>query len=191
MQAAILLLVACACNFLVWASPTAVIERAAPAGVPQYPREEPHHLLETSRVGHTRQPRDLGKRWITQSDRRSLVIAISQAVATSLGIANTYNFVFEYHYDSGLNQIVYEYTQNQFLMRWPLPLVVQTFDNGVDITIPAIVTAAASAADSLLCTFIWGARMRTDWFQIVGMGLFELSIISGAGHLRLDPSLYS
>ena len=76
-------------------------------------------------------------------------------------------------------------------MSWAPPLVVQTFNNGRDLAIPAIVTAALSGVDTLLCTFKWGPRMRTDWFQIVGMGLFELSIISGAGHLRLDPSLYS
>ena len=192
MQAAILLLVACAFNFLVWASPTAVMEPAVAEGVKQYPPEESHHSLETTWVGHVHQPRELGKRWITESDRRVLVINIGATVARSLGIANTYNFVFQYHYDGGINQIVYDYDHTRFGMSWPQPLLVGLFDNGCDIAIPAIVTAAASGVDTLLCTFIWGARLRTDWVTTVGMGLFELSVISGAGvHLRIAPFMYS
>ena len=191
MHTAILLLVAYASNFLVWASPTAVIEPTTQAGVQHYPREEFNHPSEAAWAGQGHQPRDLGKRWLTQTDRRVLAITISEAVAATLGIANTYSFVFQYHFDGGLNRVVYDYDSNRFLMSWPQPLVVGSFDNGRDLAVPAIVTAAANVADALLCTLVWGVRLRTDWVSVVGMGLFELSVVVGGVHLRLNPAWYS
>ena len=191
MHAAILLLVACACNFLVWASPTAVKEPAVPAGVQQYPREDSDHSLETSWVGHAHQPRELGKRWSTQVDRRVLEIVLTEAFATAFRIARTYTFHFEYHYDSASDQLVYYYDHSQFSMRWPAPLLVGSFDNGCDLAVPAIVTAAASSLDTIVCTLIWGAKLRTDWTFITGMALFEMSLVTSTGNiLRLDPIVY-
>ena len=80
MRAAILLLVACACNFLVWASPTAVMEPKAQAESQQHPREESHHSLEAVWAGDSHSPHE---RWVTLPDRRVLVIII-------LGVVNTH-----------------------------------------------------------------------------------------------------
>jgi len=192
MRAPTLLLVACLSNFLVWASPTPATELGVQAGSQQDPWEESHHLLETSWVGHGHPPHGLAKRWITLPDRRVLTITISQAVATALGIANTYRFAFQYHYDSQLNEVVYDYDHNQFGMRWPSALVVGASGAGRDLAVPAIVHAAASAVDSLVCTLIWGAKLRTDSNMLVGIGLFELNLATAAGAiLRFDPWMYT
>ena len=168
------------------------MEPAAPAGVQQYPRKEFHQSLQTTWVGHVHQPRELGKRWRTLVDRRVMVVTLTETMARVWGITRTYSFGFEYYFDSDLNQIVFDYDHNLFTMRWPPSLVVETFDTGRDVAVPAIVTAAASAANSLVCTFIWGARMRRDWNVITGMGLFELTLVTAAGSiLRLDPLVYS
>ena len=156
MHTSILLLVACASNFLVWAYPTAVMEPAAPTGVQQYPREDSDHSLETSWVGHVHQPRELGKRWSTRVDRRALEIVLTETIATAFRIACICSLEFEYHYDSGLDQLVYYYDHSQFLMTWPLPLLVERFDSGRDLVVPAIVAGAASGVDSIVCTLIWG-----------------------------------
>ena len=191
MRAAILLLVACASNFLVWASPTALMEPRAQLGSQKHPREESLHLLETSWAGDGHPPHGLSKRWITATDRRILVITISEAVARSLQIAASYTFPFQYHYDSELNQIVYDYDSSQFLMRWPAAMVVGQPPNGRDLAVPAIVVAATGAS-SIICTLVWGARMRADWTLVIGMGLFELGHITQAGHtVRIDPFMYS
>ena len=192
MHAAILLLVACACNFLACASPSAVMEPTAPAGVQKYHRGESHHSLEATWANHVHQPRELAKRWRTLPDRRVLVIAIAQAVARSMGIADTYSFIFEYYFDSELNRLLFNYDHSQFLMRLPAPVVVASFDNGRNVAIPAIVTSVASSVHALLCTVIWGARMRTDSNSVMGIGLFELSVVtSGGDNVRLDPFMYS
>ena len=71
------------------------------------------------------------------------------------------------------------------------PLVVKTFNNGRDLAVPAIVTAAASGVDAIVCTLIWGSRLRTDWAFVSGMALFELKLVTAAGSiLRLDPISY-
>ena len=192
MRAAILLLVACASSFLVWASPTAVMEPEAQVGSQQDPWEESHHLVETAWVGHDHPPHELAKRWITLADRRVLTIILAETVATSLEIAREYTFPFQYHYDSESNQVVYDYDQTRFGMRWPSALVVGATNIGRDLAVPAIIHAAASAVDFLLCTLVWGAKLRTDSNTIVGIGLFELNVVTAGGALvRLDPWMYT
>ena len=192
MHAAILLLVACASNFLVWASPAAVMEPRAPVGSQQHPREESHHSLETVRVGHDHPPHELSKRWVTATERRVLTISIGPAWAAALQIAATYTFPFQYFLDSDLNAIVYNHDNTQFTMSWPPSLTIEVFPTGRDIVIPAIITAVASPVSSIVCTLIWGTRMRTDWNFLIGMGLFELSVVSTAGNMvRIAPWMYS
>ena len=132
------------------------MEPTALAGVQQYAREESYHSPEATWLCHGHQPRELVKRWRTLLDRRVLVIAIAQAVARSLGIASSYTFVFSYYFDSVANRLVFEYDHDQFVMRLPTPLVVEAPEDGRDLAVPAIVTAAVSGVDTLLCTFIWG-----------------------------------
>ena len=192
MHVAILLLVACASNCLVWASPAAVMEPRAPVGSQQHPREESHHSLETVRVGHDHPPHELSKRWITATERRILRIGIGPVWAATLQIAATYTFPFQYYFDSDLNTIVYTQGNTQFTMNWPPSLVVGLFPTGRDLVVPAIITAAASPVSSIVCTLIWGTRMRTDWNLLLGMGLFELTVVSAAGNMvRLGPEMYS
>lgn len=75
-------------------------------------------------------------------------------------IAHTYSSVFEYHYDCGLNQLVYNCDHNKFSMRWPPPLAVENFDNGLNFAIQAIVIASAKVADTLVCTLLWGEILK-------------------------------
>ena len=193
MRAAILLLVACASNFLVWASPTAVMEPKAQERSQKHPWKESLLSLETAWAGDNHPPHGLSKRWTTLPDRRILVITIAQAVASSLQIATTYTIPFQYYYDSGINQVVYDYDHNaQFTMSWPAPLVVGQPPNGRDLAVPAIIVATASSVCSIVCTLIWGVKMRSDWNLVIGMGLFELGLITQAGHtVRIDPFMYS
>ena len=193
MRAAILLLVACASsNFLVWASPSVAMEPRAPVGSQQHPWEESPHSVVTSWVGHAHPPHELSKRWTTLPDHRVLVITLTQAVATSLEIAQTYRFPFSYWFNSELNQVVYDYDPNQFSMRWPSALVVGATNVGRDLAVPAIVTAAVGTAEHLLATIIWGVKMRIDSNTVVGVGAFELNHVTAAGAvLRLDPWMYT
>lgn len=87
-----------------------------PAGVQQYPRKEFHQPSVAAWVGRGRRPRELGKRWPTRTDRQVLAIGVPEAVAT-LGIAHTYSFVFQCHYDRGLNQLLYDFDHDQLSMR--------------------------------------------------------------------------
>ena len=134
----------------------------------------------------------MGKRWLTLPDRRVLAIVISEAVARSWGIASQYSFAFQYQYDSELNQLVFDYDHNQFGMTWRPPLVVGAPQDGRDLAVPAIFTGIASGVDTLICTIIWGAKLRRTSNLVVGMGLFELSVVTAAGfNVRIDPSVFS
>ena len=184
----LLFLVAFTSNLLASASPT-------PPGL----RLEQLHSLSGSghsvvaiRGGQAHQPRELAKRYITQTDRRVMRIAINTALAASLEIAATYAMQFEYHFESEGRIIHNAYdTSNGVTMTLADSLIVNQFNNGVDIAIPAMVSFISSAGTRLLAILAWGARMRTDSHVVVGIALMELEIVTLQGIHRLGPGLYS
>ena len=188
----LLLLVACTSNILASASPTPVIEPRALTEEQLHPLSGSGRSAAAVRGRQVHQPRELTKRYITQTDHRVLRIAIDTALAAALGIAETYVMQFQYRYDSSVNAIQHAYeNSNGVTMNWPAPLIVNDFDNGVDVAIPAMITAIAGTGSRLLATFAWGARLRTDVNIVVGMALMQLEIVTLQGINLIAPGMYS
>ena len=189
MRAAVLLLVACASNFLVSASPTPVLDRPAPAGVRLDPRGEPHHSPEAVGVDQHHQPRELAKRFITSTDRRMLVITINAAVATAMGLANTYSFGFDYHFDFAQNRLNFNHDR-MFSMRTDRPPIkANVYSNGCDLAIPLTVVGGAAPV-MVVRNFVWGALLRADWTAVVGMGRMVVSAVTSRGTRWLQPDQF-
>ena len=194
MRAALLLflLVAFTSNSLVSASPTPAMGPRAPTREQRHPLSRSRRSAVAVRGGQVHKPRELAKRYLTQTDRRVLRIAIDTAVATTFGILETYTTQFSYLYNSNTGIIHHAYDdRNGQTMSWPAPLIVNELPNGVDIAIPAMFTAIAGPASRLLATFAWGAKLRTDSNIVVGMALMQLEIVTAQGIMLLAPGTYS
>ena len=193
MHAALLLfLVACTSNLFASASPTPEMEPRTPTGEQLHSLSGSGHSVVAVRGGQAHQPRELAKRYITQTDRRVLRIAIDAAVAAAWEIATTYVMDFEYYFDSETRIIEHTYNaRNGRTMELPGPQVVQQFANGIDVAIPAMAGFVAGAGARLLATFAWGARLRTDSNVVAGMALMELEVVTLQGIHRIAPGLYS
>ena len=188
----LLLLVAYISNLFASASPTPVMGPWAPTGEQLHPLSGSGRSAVAVQGGQTHQPRELAKRYITQIDRRVIRIAIDTAVAAALGIAGTYTMGFEYRFDSEIRVIQNAYdNRNGVTMSLPTPLIVNQFDNGCDIAIPAMIGFIAGTGTRLLATIAWGARMRTDAHVVAGMALLEVDIVTLQGIHRIAPVFYS
>ena len=188
----LLILVAFTSNLFASASPTPVMEPRAPTGEQLHSLSGSGHSVVAVRGSQAHQPRELAKRYLTQFDRRAMTIAIDAAVAAALGIAGTYTMGFEYRFDSEIRVIQNAYdNRNGVTMSLPTPLIVNQFDNGCDIAIPAMIGFIAGTGTRLLATIAWGARMRTDSSVVVGMALMELEVVTLQGIHRIAPVFYS
>ena len=190
--ALLLLLVACTSNLFASASPTPDMKPRTPTREQLHSLSGSGHSVVAVRGGQAHQPRELAKRYITQTDRRVLRIAIDAAVAAAWQIATTYVIDFDYYYNSATRSIENSYNgDNGRTMELPGPQVVNQFVNGVDIAIPAFVGFAAGPAARLVARFAWGARLRTDSNVVAGMALMELEVVTLQGIHRIAPGLYS
>lgn len=147
-HASLLLLAACASNFLVSAS----------------------HALDL-------EPRELAKRFTTQTDRRLLDIGINGDVAQRLSIPNSFPIRFEYYYDSVQGQIrltTDPVGQNDFSMDIGTITKFNVYSYGSDIMIPATARFLLDADRTMICTFVWVVKMRLTYNVILGMANLDL-----------------
>lgn len=148
LHASLLLLAACASNFLVSAS----------------------HALDL-------ESRELAKRFTTYMDRRLLDIGINDDVAKRLSIPNSFPIRFEYHYDSVQDQISLTTDpvgQRDFSMDIETITKFNVYSDGSDIMIPATVKFPLDADRTMIFTFVWVVKMRLTYNVILGMANLDL-----------------